>query len=317
MTPNLDIYLDEIKSFFKNKNNTRYLAHQKAQEVLKKMSSDTQIIGEIIKKNISNPEFLKKKRHYPTMAMLIFEDTSFSFYLNIFPPLPDRRTDISSQSIHHHGKLILSTVSAFGPGYNSILFKKGFKIDYESCTTEMEIESDYQNQLNEVSFVDESQPHIVFFPSDFSGTYALWSDFENSTKDLAKNIGIVKKFKKPIVKTINMLGLAKIFGLNKVEYFDFYIENDKVKAMKERERYMAEAGNENFLQNIFCFIQKTEFNDKSFLQELSEKIETPKPAKKYIQMLLQQEKITDVFFEGHLNVSKVNILKNDILKAVK
>lgn len=317
MSSNLDTYLNKINSFFKDKNNSKYIAHKKAQDILLRMSSDQQILFEIIRRNLNDPEFLMKTRHYPTLAMLIFEDNNFSFYLNIFPPHPSRRTDISSQSIHHHGKLILSTVSAFGPGYNSILFKKGFSIDFESCLTKMEIEKDYQNQLNEVSFVDESQPHIVFYPIDFSGTYALWSDFENSTKDVVKRIGVINKFKKPIAKVINYLGLARTFGLNKIEFFDFYVENEKIKAMKERERYMADGGNENFLQNIFCFIQKTGFNDVEFLERLYNKESTPSPAKKYIKMLLAQEEIQDVFFDGHLNIEKVNLLKNDILKAVQ
>ena len=315
MTPTLDKFLTQIKSIFVEYSNDRYLAHKKAQEILGFMAKDKRVLYDIIKKNISNPNYLKKERHYSTLSMIIGEEIDFTFYFNIFPPLPDKRTDISFQSIHHHGNLLLSTVSAFGPGYNSILFKKGFNINLETRKTKMEVEYDYQNKLYDVSFVDAAQPHIVFYPTDFSGTYALWSDYKKSTKDIAKNIGFIRKFKKPLAKILTVLGLAEIVGLNKIEYLDFFVRNKSIIAMKEREAYMEKGDNDNFLQNIFCFIQRTDFYDKPFLEELIGLKTTPKEAKKYINMLIEKKTISDVFFEGHLNVAKVNLLKQDIIEA--
>ena len=313
----LDEYIQRLRECFLENESDRYAAHTQSREFLLEMARDQRILHEIIKKNLSNLQFLQKTRHYSTLAMTIHEDSEFSVMLNIYPPLPDRRSDTSFQSVHHHGNLILTSVAAFGPGYSSLLFKRGFQIDPDTGQTLMELEKEYQNKLYDVGFVDANQPHIVFYPSDFSGTYALWSDYKKSTKDVAKRLGIVRKLKKPLSKIVTMLGLGRLLGLNTVRYFDFYPDNGKLIAMKEREAYIAEGSNENFLQNIFCFVQKTGFTDDAFIQDLIGKQEVPAEAKHFMRMLLRGETIVDSFFEGHIDVPKVNLRKIEVLSVVK
>ena len=309
-------YIKEIKRIFVE-NEDRYKAHEICNPILLKLSATPDFLFQVIKKNLSDPEFLKRKRHYSTLAMNIFESPEFSLVMNIFPPLPDRNTDISFQSIHHHGALILSTVSAFGPGYQSIVFKRRFKIDHSTEVASMEIEKDYQNQKGKVEFIDAHQPHVVFYPKEFSATYALWCNVKRTKKEMVKKIGVINSIKKPLAKVINKLGLGRVLGLNKVEYFDFYVENKAIMALKHREAYDLAGDNENFLQNIFSFIQKTAFNDVAFLNELLHNDKIPEAAKKWIEMLLRNDLIEDCFFEGHLNVPRVNLEKAQILQALK
>ena len=308
-------YLEKIKDIFKNESD-RYKAHEKCQNVLKDMSLDKEVLYDIIRQNLDDADFLRKKRHYSTLAMKIYENEDFSFVLNIFPPLPNKDLNISFQSIHHHGSLILSTVSAFGPGYKSILFKKGFEINPSNLITKMSIEKEYQNEVHDVSFIDAFQPHIVFYPNDFSGTYALWSNRKKSAKEIAKKIGLINSFKKPLAKIINLIGLSRIFGLNVAEYYDFYVKNNEVIAMKEREAYNSIGSNENFIQNICCFIQKTGFDDLDFLNRVIQKNDTRDSTKKYLTMLIENQKVTSLFHEGHLNIPKVNLHRNEILGAL-
>lgn len=307
--------LATIKKIFAETDD-RYEVQARCKPILEKLSGSRDFLYSVIRQNLSDQAFLNKKRHYSTLSMTISESPEFSFVMNIFPPLPDRQTDISFQSIHHHGTLLLSTVSVFGPGYESILFKKGYSIDPVTRQTDMQIDKQYQNQPGKVEFVDARQPHIVFYPSDFSATYALWCDKTKSTKESLKKIGLINNIKKPLAKLIHRAGLGKHFGLNKAEYFDFYIENNTIKALKDRLAYDQAGDNENFLRNIFAFVQQTGFNDTAFLTGLLNRAGTQDTAQKYIRMLLNGQTVTDEFYEGHLNIPYVNLHRDDILRAV-
>ena len=307
---------NEIREIFA-KQKDRYLAHKMCKPILEKMANSIDVLQDIIKENLSSPDFLLKRRHYSTLSMNIFESPEFSFVMNIFPPLPDRNTEVSFQSIHHHGSLLLSTVSAFGPGYESIVFKQNFEIDFKTGITNMEVEKVYQNEFGKVEFIDSNQPHVVFYPKDFSATYALWCDNKSSKKEALKKLDVFKSIKKPLSKLINKTGLGKFLGLNDVQYFDFYVEEEKIMALKNRVTYNDVADNDNFLQNIFCFIQKTKFSDVPFLTQLMNNKKTPENSLKFIKMLLNDEPISDNFYNGHLNIKYVNLNKNEIEKSSK
>jgi hypothetical protein len=308
--------LATIKKIFAETDD-RYEVHARCKPILEKLTASPNFLFDVIRQNLNDTAFLAKKRHYSTLSMTISESPEFSFVVNIFPPLPNRQTDISFQSIHHHGSLLLSAVAAFGPGYESIVFKKGYSINFDTAETEMQIEKQYQNQIGKVEFIDAYQPHIVFYPTNFSATYALWCDkTKKNTKEALKKIALVNRIKKPLAKLINRAGLGKHMGLNKAEYFDFYVENGTVKALKDRLEYDRCGDNDNFLRNIFAFIQQTGFNDTAFLTDFLNRPDIDDTAKKYAGMLLAGQTITDAFYEGHLNIPYVNLELEDILCAI-
>jgi hypothetical protein len=230
----LNQYLVPIAEIF-GKEKDRYVAHSKATPILKEMGVDKEVLFDIFKKNLSNDSFLRKMRHYPTLSFDIYQDKNVGISGNCFMPLPDRSAGLSFQSIHHHGKLLLTTAAVFGPGYESILFKKGFEIDKETLTAHMEVEKIYQFNSGQVEFVDADQPHVVFFPKDASITYAMWAySTQSSVIKSLKNTTIVKKFKEPIRNVLNKLGLLKKIGINAIEYLDFYPADGQIKILKNR-----------------------------------------------------------------------------------
>jgi hypothetical protein len=310
-----NVRIQKLISAFKSED--YYQSHKDITEILKSLVLDNVFLFEIIRYNLSKPDFLRRKRHYPTLSMVIAENENFSFVANLWLPLPNKETDTSFQSIHHHGNLLLSTISAYGPGYNSILFKKGFKIYKETEETEMVVDKIYHNSLNHLEFIDANTPHVVFYPTDFSITYALWSaDKPMKAKAALKKMGILKAIKKPLLQLLKIFRLDSLLGLNTVTYFDFHPSGGKLKAMKDRVGY-PEGSNGNFLQNIFYILQKVGFDDRQFLESLKKDPKITRDAHTWIDKFLKGEEINPKFEDIHLNVPKVNLLKKDILAVVK
>lgn len=311
----LQKYIKELKDIFRS--NERYEAHKKSASILRKMSQDMSLVHEIIKNNLENPEFLKKTRHYPTIAFPIEENNEFGMVMNCFLPVPDRSTNISFQSIHHHGNLLLTTVSCFGPGYESMIFKKDFNIDKDSEFATLTLEKIYLNELNNYEFIDSYTPHIVFYPASLSITLALWSSDKKTKLSEAKNLSLVRKLKKPLLKLAKLLGASSLLNLNVINYFDFYVDKNQIKALKTRIEY-PEGDNTNFLQNVFYILQQLKFRDSKFLEDLRHKYkgENKNVVSALIEDILNGKDIQDRFLDIHLNIDKVNIKKEDILNAL-
>jgi len=310
----LNHYVSEIASIFQ-KEKDRYKAHQLATPVLKAMGADREVLFDVFRKSLSDDEFIGKHRHYPTLAFEIYQDKNVGISGNCFMPVPDRRTDLSVVSIHHHGKLLLTTVAAFGPGYESILFRRGFTINPEARTAEMQIEKQYQFTRGNVEFVDSNQPHVVFFPKDASITFAMWAYKKaNTITQSLKNNFIVKRFKEPIRKLLKKTGLLEKAGVNYVDNLDFYPEGKHIKVLKDRIRFN-EGTNENFLTNVFYVLQQAGFKDVAFLESLK----SIHPENEFLHRLVDRynagEVIRDEFYEFHKNVQYVNLRKQDILNV--
>lgn len=296
-----------------------YENHSKAAPLLQQMAADIHVLHDIIRYSLSQPNFLKTRQTYTTLALSVFETPDVSLVVNIFPSLPNRDTETSFQSVHHHGYMLLTTAAAFGPGYKAITFNKGYEIDHKTGATKMTKAKVYKNTDSKIDFIDANTPHIVFYPSGISATYALWS--KKTKKDagnMLKRIPFVLKFRKQLRKTVEALHLEKAIGIAKVEYYDFYPDNGKLMAMKERIHYDPSAGtNEHFLSNMFHFIQQTGFNDASFLQDLLSRNTTPEASKPFIVKLMNHEEIKDVFIPAFMNIPKVNLSFEQVMSATR
>lgn len=306
-------YIQKIADIFKNTQD-RYAAHKAIKPIMAEMINNREVLYDIMRKNLSDDTFIHKVRHYPTLSMPIYKDENIDMNAHIFMPLPDANTDITFQSIHHHGNLLLTTAAAFGVGYESILFKKGFLLDKNTQIARMEIEKIYQFQQGSVEFVDVFQPHVVFFPKDVSITYVVWSNktVESSAKQSLKQNALLRKFKKPIKKVLHALGLSKKIGLNVVENYDFYPEGKSIKSLKHRIEF-EHGDNQNFLTNFFHVMQKTGFQDTAFLLQLSEQYPEHKTLQALIQDYIAQKPIPAPFYEAHRHVKYVNLHRKDIM----
>ena len=305
-------YITELRSIFSRPD--LYEAHEECVPLMDAMARDRTFFFGAIRECLSDPDYLDRIRHYPTLAFPIEENEDFTLVANVFLPLPDGSRDLSFQSIHHHGRLILTTISAFGAGYESIIFKPGYSIDTETGLTDMQMDRFYQNELYNVAFVDKLTPHVVFYPEAASITFALWSREKHEALDKMKKLKVLQSVKGPLKRIIKMAGLNAAVGLNQNEYNDFYPEEGKIWGLRDRLGY-PEGTNRNWLQNVFSVVQQYGFDDMDFLRWLKADCETraqtaPGP---WIDRLLAGETIDLEFEPSHLNVDKVNLSKREIL----
>ena len=246
------------------------------------------------------PSHTTSARRYPTLAFPIEENEDFTLVANVFLPL--------------HGALLLTTISAFGAGYESIIFRSGYSIDQETGLTDMEVDRLYQNDLHNVAFVDQRTPHVVFYPESASITFALWSNEKHDALDKMKKMKVLQSVKKPLKRIIKMAGLNAAVGINEIDFNDFYPADGKIWGLKERLGY-PEGSNDNWLQNVFSVVQQYEFDDMDFMSRLKADCEGRGQTGpiRWIDGFLAGETIDLLFEPSHLNVDKVNLSKSDIL----
>ncbi len=303
----LEKIIAEIDTLFKQAD--KYKAHQKAQPLLKELGEPL-MLQAILEKNLTEPTFFNQKRINPVIRFLVAETPNCSIMVHVWMPLPDRDTQKTHQSVHHHGKLLLSSYAAFGTGYRSILFKNGYQVEPKTRITHMQIEKEYQNNLGNLEFVDVDTPHVVFYPSDLSITIVLWSPDKENVASKAKQLGIVQRFKKPLRKCIELLGISKMLGLNVIENFDFYPDNGKLIQMQSRVMYPVNT-TENLIQNVFYICQRLDYQNERVLRELAKNPSLMPWITKY----LKGETISDIFAANQLNIDKINFTRAELMKC--
>lgn len=232
-------------------------SHIAARSILGDMAASDETLFSIISQNINDPEFMQSKRINPVLALPIFETSAYTLVANCWIPRPDGDTSISHQSIHHHGNLLLTSVAAFGPGYESFLFKKGYSVGE---TVDLCLEEAFQHTRGNIEFVDTQTPHLVFYPSALSITYALWS--KEAPRKIAE-LDPKLKLLKPALRKISLtLGLGAILGLNQEENLDFYVEAGSFRCLKRRIKYSA-GSRENFLGALRYLLEHTGYSRDS------------------------------------------------------
>jgi hypothetical protein len=312
----LSTYIDRLKAAFAGPD--RYDAHRAAAPILRAMAEDRAVLHDIFRQQLGREECLRRTRHHPVISFVVEENPAFTLIASCFMPLPGRETDVSHQTIHHHGSLLLSTAAAFGPGYESILFKGGWRIDEVSRLTRMDVDKCYTHRPPNVEFIDAEVPHIVFFPPALSVTYALWSGRRQYAIDALRKSKVLQQFKKPLIAAAKTLGMTRSLGINVIEDFDFYVEGGQVYALKDRIFGYEGGTNDNFLQNVCYVLQEIGFDDRPFLTQLKARLESAGEgsAARWVDRLLQGQPIADAFETCHLNIEKVNLRKADVLAAV-
>lgn len=304
MSKGLDFYIAALTDTFK-KNEPR-IAHASSKNLLLEMAQDKTILLEIIKRNITSKDFFLKKRINPVIALTIVDNPYITLVSHFWMPLPNRATNVTHQSIHHHGRLLLTSVAPYGPGYESIIFKKGFQIDPVTEHTHIEIEKEYKNPLYNLEYIETNTPHVVFYPKDLSVTYALWTYDQRSTLDKIRKLPFLQKNKKRIIQFLNFIKGSKN-AINKIEYLDFYPIGKSILAMKERVMYPV-GTNENFIHNVFYILQHVGYTDfesvKKILSSYPESIQ--KQCLELMQQIENKQEIQDRFDPIHMNIEKIN-----------
>ena len=92
------------------------------------MSGDRSLLTEVLRKHL-NTQGVLSNRNYPVVGLDLVLNPYYGLVANCWIPLPGGETDISTKSIHHHGEMLLTTVTAFGPGYEHWTFERPWVID--------------------------------------------------------------------------------------------------------------------------------------------------------------------------------------------
>lgn len=233
-------------------------AHKSSHRLLELASHDKNIFSEIIHFSASKLGFLSGKNP-PTIGLEVFRDKNFQLIANFWIPLPKNIEPQSVTYLHHHGSLILSTVTAFGPGYYHWLMKPQKIISSDKELFRIEMIEKGPHYLHHVGLVNARNIHVPMFAPELSVTYALWSNEKNTNiLDKLKAIKILSKYSKLLRTVLTKIGLGNTLQLKNSTYLDFYPVEGGFKGVKHRPKFELLLGpTSDYLHSIFHIIQAT------------------------------------------------------------
>src|SRR5205085_12148887 len=200
-------YLGALDEIFKNAPD-KHEANYRSRAVLEEMSGDRAFFAEALERHLRAPGALDA-RHYPVVGIDIELNPYYGLVANCWIPLPGHESDISTKAIHHHGNMLLSTVTAFGPGYEHWTFMRPEVVDADAEVFEMKLIERAPHPAHHVAFVDSYVAHLPFYPPETSVTYALWSNrFPVTWKDRVKRIPALQKNSEALRRLVVKAGLA-------------------------------------------------------------------------------------------------------------
>jgi hypothetical protein len=313
----MERYISELTRIFKETRD-KHEAHRQAQNVLQDICGDHGFIAAVLRRHLSKPETLNAK-NYPVVAFDIEFNPYYWLVANCWIPLPGRETHVSTKAIHHHGRLLLTTATVFGPGYEHWLFTKPVMMDPARELFSTQVTERRLHSLHDVALVDAYVPHLPFYPERLTITLALWSSNSPTTwKDRVKRIPLLKKNETVLKRIARRARLAGKLDLNIVEYFDFYPTDQGFRGMKERVEY--ERGpNEDHLQSLFHILQQTGNENLAPLVERHAEgvgaVANPQAVRRLLRALQSGRPIDGRLSECHFGVPHTTFSGQDIERA--
>jgi hypothetical protein len=311
-------YIDSLKQIFASAPN-KHEANYRSQAVLEDMSNDPGFFTSVLEKHLKTAGSLNTK-HYPVVGIDIELNHLFGLVANCWIPLPDRATDVSTKAIHHHGEMLLSTVTAFGPGYEHWTFETPAVVDAAAESYSITLIDHAPHPLHHIAFVDSYVAHLPFYPQALTITYALWSSkFQSTWKDRLKRVPLLQKNSARLKQVAARAGMTKQLDLKVVEYFDFYPTAEGFRGIKERKEF--ERGpNADYLPSLFQVIQETgnEHLAPLLKQQLDAGVtlENPGLLKDLIQRLESGQTIEGRLSSTHYGIEHANFSKQDLEVAL-
>jgi hypothetical protein len=312
-------FLKAIRAVFE-KERDKHEANYRSAQLMADISGDREFFTEMLAKHLEKPASLNTL-HYPVVSIDVDLNEYFGLVANCWIPLPDRSTDVSTKAIHHHGDMLLTTVTAFGSGYEHWMFKTPVIVDKQKELYELELLEQTAHPLHHVAFVDAYVAHLPLYPPDLTVTYALWSSrFPTTWKDRAKRIPIIQKNSKRLRDLAVRLNLASQLELKVVEYFDFYPTSNGFCGIKDRKEF-ERTNNDDYLASLFQIVQETGNDHLSPIvrEKLvsGEKIDNPALVESLLSDLESGKRIEGRLSPQHYNVPQANFAKREIIEAIK
>lgn len=316
-TPSTPVYLQRLEDIFKS-TSSKHDAHTLSAPVLKELAHDDAFLTEALRRQIGSPDGLNV-RHYPVLALPVASNPYFDLVINCWIPLPTRETDLSTKAIHHHGELLLTTATAFGPGYEHWTFELPRLIDEKRglYTTRL-IERD-QARRGEAAFVDAYKAHVPMYPASLTITICLWSRRSAKTwKDDVKRIPALQRNAAKLRRAAGRLGLGRTLDLNMVDTFDFHPSEEGFVGQPERDEF-GRGPNSDYLFSLFHVLQET--NNEGLAGDVEKRlaqggVEDPALVRELLARLTAGEPIEGRLSEGHYGVPHANFRSTDIEQAL-
>lgn len=236
---------------------TKHEANERARPLLEQFSRDPGFLAGILESYLASPGSLDRK-NYPVVGIPIALNPWFGLVANCWIPLPGKETHIATKAIHHHGDMLLSTVTLFGPGYEHWMFSTPKAIDEKAGLYSMELLEAAPHPQHHVSFVDSWIAHTPLYPKSLSITLALWSSrFSVTWRDRVKRLPFFKGRETQLRNLAVRLGLKKQLDLKVVDSFDYFPSGDRgFSVMKDRKEFDL-GPNEDHVCSVFHIVQAT------------------------------------------------------------
>jgi hypothetical protein len=294
-------------------------AHRESRPVLEDMAADKAFLTAVLRRHLRRPGAPNKK-NYPVVGCNVALTPYFGLEVNCWIPLPGRETNVSTKAIHHHGDMLLTTATAFGPGYEHWTFQRPEILDGESELFLLRPLDRAPHPLHHVDYVDSYVAHLPMYPSALTITIALWSSrFPTTWKDRLKRLAVFRGREGALRNLLARSGLSKALDLKVVEYFDFYPTERGFRGMKERTEFRR-GPNHDYLHSLFHVLQETG-NDAlvSTVKEVTTsgaRLDNRALIDDLIRRLESGQRVEGKLSEGHYDVPFANFTVAQIEQAL-
>jgi len=301
----------------------KHEAHLRSRRIIDDMIGDRAFLTAMLRRYLANPRSLNQL-NYPVVGIEGPLNEYFGLVVNCWIPLPDRRADISTKAIHHHGDMLLTTGTLYGPGYLHWTFTRPTLVEPLREMFAFQVAEREQHPQGHVAFVDDHVPHLPWYPADLSITLCLWSSRHPTTwKDRLKRIPLLKKNEQTLRRLASFARLdrvvARTLDLKVVEYFDFYPTPEGMKGMRIRDEYQR-GPNADHLHSLFHVLQRTGHEEltRDIAAQLSAgKVRDRRTVEQLLSNLEGGRPIEGKLSDCHLNLPHTTFTPADVARAIE
>jgi hypothetical protein len=253
---------------------TKLEAHRRSEPLLRELVGHPRFLEATLAHHLEDPAALNTL-NFPSIGINLSLTVHYTLVVNVFLPWPTGETDITLNAIHHHGQLMLTTVTAYGTGYEHWLFATPKPLHPAQHLFSLTLIERGLHPPQHLAFVDAYHPHAVMAPKSLTITLALWSSCRPTTwQDRAKRLAVFRGREKTLARVVRAMGLTRRLAVNDVNLLDYYPTTEGFKGMPEREQF--ERGpNEDYLYTLFHILQRT--TDDRLASSIEQRLRGPKP----------------------------------------
>ena len=297
---------------------TKHDAHVRSDPIVRELIADDAFLTEALAAYVARAESLNRD-NYPVVTIEVDSNPYYDLIVHCWIPLPSGETDISTKSIHHHGELLLTTGTVFGPGYEHWMLDKPQLVDADRGLHSMHLVEHGMHSLHELAFVDAYVAHVPLYPESLTITVCLWSSRAGKTwKDSVKRIGLLRRHSATLRRAGASLGLKGALDLKVVDTFDFYPSDGGFVGIKDRNEFPL-GPNQDHLHSLFHVIQQTG-NERvaSVIETQLENglVKDDITVRGLLDRLCAGDPIRGRLSTGHYGVPHANFRRTDIERAL-